>query len=90
MAEYKLYRWCVWCDQSDPYQAPETVPFCLVGFRDQEAKRIITSPIKSVDGRKITTMSGSIYHLEDIDPAYLQWIHDNGFNYNPDDPFKRK
>lgn len=90
MAEYTLHRWCLWIDQSDPYQAPEAAVICLVGFRDQEPKRIITSPIKEVSGKKIITMSGNIYNLDDIDPEYLQWIYDNGFNYNPDDPFKRK
>lgn len=90
MTIYHLYRWSL-CDllPPDPYRAPELQRACLSGYRDQQMKRIVTSPIMKVNGREIQTMNNT-YILEDIDPEYLQWMHDNGFTYDSDNPIPKK
>lgn len=89
MAEYHLYKWSVVISE-DPYQAPETNHQRLRGYRDSENRAVKTSPLIKVDGRKITTQSGNIYILEDIDANYLKWMQDNGYEYNPENPIKDK
>jgi hypothetical protein len=86
MATYKLHRWAVVCSYDDPYLAPEANPKCLTGFRDEETKEVITSPIVKMNGREMTTYSGSLYILEDVSPEYLQWMDDNGFEMDPNNP----
>lgn len=88
MTTYHLHRWSV-RDMSSPYQAPELNYTCLSGFRDQKEQRIRTSRIVSVHGREVQT-ENSIYILEDIDPEYLQWMHDNGLQYDYDNPIKMR
>lgn len=87
MKKYSLYKWSVVLDD-DPFRAPEINPGRLFGFRDQETKTVRTSPIVSANGREITTLSGSVYVLEDIDPEYLSWLEDNGLTYDPVNPIK--
>lgn len=88
--KYSLYKWSIVPTFDDPFKAPEINPGRLFGFRDQDPKSVRTSPIVSVNGREITTSSGSVYILEDIDPAYLSWLEDNGFEYDPVNPIKIK
>jgi hypothetical protein len=90
MATYHLYRWSVTSFSDNPWHAPEQRQLCLVGFRDQETKRVITSTIKEVNGREITTETGSKYLLEDIDPEYLSWMDAEGLVYDPINPIKVK
>lgn len=82
MAIYKLHRWAVVCSQ-DPYRAPEAIPKYLAGFRDDEAREIMTSAIVEMNGHQIRTYSGSIYILEDVSPEYLEWLDQNGFEMDP-------
>jgi hypothetical protein len=89
MATYHLHRWSTTRYDNNPYEAPEAKPLCLFGYRDQETESVITTPIKEVDGCKITTKSGSIYILEDIDPSFLQWMQDNGIHFDPKNPIKK-
>jgi hypothetical protein len=89
MAIYHLHKWFV-TGRKDPYMAPEQVYKRLVGYRDNEDKQVTTSAIVNFQGRKITTYSGSIYFLEDIDPDYLQWMIDNSIQYDPENPIKGK
>lgn len=89
MATYHLHKWSV-SEKADPFLAPEINPACLAGYRDDEDRPVVTSRIVKVDGRTITTYSGSVYILEDIDPDYLQWLQDNGHNYDPETPIKFK
>jgi len=92
MATYKLNHWSLTDNSSDPYQAPELNCKRLQGKRSSvmggEEHGVITSPIDKVEGRKITTVSGSIYMLGDIDPEYLRWMRDNGMTYDPENPIK--
>jgi hypothetical protein len=36
-----------------------------------------TTPIKNIEGNKITTQNGSIYELGEPDEKYIQWCRDN-------------
>ena len=49
---------------------------CLSGdLIDEELKSVRTSPIKSRDGNKVTTKSGSVYELIDPPHEYFQSIN---------------
>ena len=82
---YHLHKWSVQED-NDPYLAPEVNSKRLVGYRNDEDRQVITGPIVAVDGNHITTYSGSVYVLQDIDPEYLTWMTDNGYAYDPEHP----
>lgn len=86
---YKLYRWSV-RDNNSPYTPPESIRRSLVGYRDDDTTMVVTSFVVSVNGREITTKSGSVYILQDIDPNYLQWLNDNKFIYDYNNPIKLK
>lgn len=86
MTTYSLHNWCV---TRDLWQAPEVGGQRLKGYRnDEKLHRVITSPIVKVEGRNITTQSGSVYVLQEIDPDYLKWMQDNGIAYDPENPIK--
>lgn len=85
MVEYHLHKWSVIAD-SDPFRAPELQQKRLAGFRCEDDREVITSVIKSVDGKRITTQSGSIYVLEDIDPDFLSWMKENDIPFDPEKP----
>lgn len=87
---YNLYKWRVVPLYNNACLAPEANSACLSGYRDGETFPIKTSPIKEVNGRQITTLSGSVYILEDIDVDYLSWCIDNNIDYNYDNPIKIK
>lgn len=87
MAEYHLHNWSVG-DGGDPWLAPELRCKRLHGYRCEDDRNIVTSEIVSVDGKRVTTYSGSIYILEEIDPNYLKWMQENGIEYNPENPIK--
>ena len=85
---YHLYRWRVINAYNDPYRAPEANPKCLAGYRDKERKAVMTSAIVKAEGRQITTYSGSVYILEDMDPDYRQWLEKNNLSFDPESPLK--
>lgn len=87
MAEYHLHCWSVG-STGDPFQAPELHHKRLAGRRCEDDREIVTSSIVSVDGRRVTTYSGSVYILEDIDPSFLAWMKDNNYEYDPENPIK--
>lgn len=88
VATYHLYRWSVGT-MGNSYAAPEQQRTVLYGYRDQDNKWVRTSPVVTLKGREIHT-ENSIYILEDIDPEYLQWMDENGHQYDPDNPIKVK
>lgn len=84
----RIYRLEKWSLYESPWEAPEVRHKRLVGLRDEDEGQVITSPIDKINGREVTTMSGSVYILGEIDPDYLQWMKDHGFTYDPDNPIK--
>lgn len=89
MATFHLHNWSVTEDR-DPFRAPETIAKRLMGCRDDDPRYVITGPIISIQGKSITTYSGSVYILEDINPDYLKWMEDNGIQFDPENPIKDK
>ncbi len=89
MSTYKLHHWSVQI-KPNPYAAPQTagMDIRLVGYRDDESRAVITSPVMKVEGKTITTRSGSVYLLQDIDPAYEAWMKSVGIAYDPENPIK--
>lgn len=78
----KIEEWSVKPDTSDPYIAPELAPVCLYGKcydhpRQPDGKCVLTSPIVAVDGRRVTTKSGTVYELGRIDPKYRAWLREH-------------
>lgn len=89
MSTYHLHRWSITTYSDDPWLAPEMNPICLLGCRIPGNKTVRTSPITQINGREITTETGSIYILEDMDPDYRHWLEDNGMEYDPANPIKK-
>lgn len=89
MATYQLHKWAVVGD-GDPWVAPELCSKRLTGYRDKETKQVVTSPIVKVEGKKITTRSGSVYILEDVSEQYREWLRDSGIPFNPEQPIYHK
>lgn len=63
------------------YLPPEAVIPSLQGEAQNHPRLgkspVITSPIVGIDGRKITTESGTVYRLGKIDPKYRTWLRKN-------------
>lgn len=78
----KLENWSVTARPTDPYQAPELWGSCLRGDVKGHPKlgdtEVTTSLIKNVNGRIVTTHSGSIYELGKVDEDYVKWCEENG------------
>lgn len=85
MATYHLYKWSVSLNPS-PYIAPEANFPRLAGWRVEDDIQVLTSRIVKAEGRNVTTSSGSVYILEEIDPEYLKWMRKFGYTYNPINP----
>lgn len=60
----------------------------LYGERAEDGQEVLTSNIAQVNGRIVITKSGSCYILHNISDEYLQWMKDNHFEYNEDEPLK--
>ena len=92
----RLENWSMKYSRADPYQPPEMAKFCLAGtvfghpnqLRHHDGKEIATSEIVEIDkgSRTITTYSGTKYVLGKPDPAYLQWLNEEG-RYHGEDVF---
>jgi len=90
MATYHLHNWSVGVSSEDAFSAPEQGAKRLHGCRCEDDLEVTTSVIVSVNGREITTSSGSIYILEEIDPEYLNWMKENNISYDEENPVKIK
>jgi hypothetical protein len=53
-------------------------------------KTILSSRIKTVEGRKITTLSGSVYRLGRVNPLFSRWCDDKGFFISEEEPIHGK
>lgn len=85
-----LYKWWVRPYYSDPWIAPECNFNCLGGFIEGNDNPLKTSKIVAANGLEITTYSGSIYVLQDINPEYYQFIKENNIPYDPNNPITIK
>lgn len=92
MSGIRLHRWSVTQASDNPFLAPEANPACLLGIRESDGKYVRTSPIAKVEGKEITTKSGTVYILEEMDPDFRHWLEEEGIEYDPENPvtFKRK
>jgi len=90
MKTYNLYRWSVQARHGGPYSAPESLKLCLVGWRDHEAEVITTSAVEAADGRIITTHTGNKYILQDMDPAYREFLDKNNIPFDTNNPILLK
>lgn len=92
MSGIRLHRWSVTGSSDNPFAAPEQNLPCLVGIRDSDGKYVRTSPIAKAEGKEITTKSGTLYILEDMDPDFRLWLEEQGIAYDPENPitFKEK
>jgi len=87
VTEYTLENWSVYVSPNDEYYtAPECIPRRLRGRRGDV--NVITSGIKSVEGRRVTTVSGNVYVLGEINPEYLAWMNENGLTYDKVNPIR--
>jgi hypothetical protein len=86
VAEYTLESWSVY---ADPYMPPEA-GIRLHGMRTGDPKPVLTSYVDRVEGRRVTTQSGSVYVLGEPKPEYLQWMTEHGHAYDPEHPIKEK
>lgn len=83
-----------WAITGNPYRDPEAGGQRLSGevYGDPRAcdgKRCLTSPIAAVDGRVITTMSGTRYVLGEPAPEYLWWLNMNNIAFDPENPIRK-
>lgn len=90
----KITNWS--CGQEpieDTFLAPEQARLVLIGEvvghpRKPDGLVVRTSPVVKVDGRIVTTNSGTVYELGDINPDYLDWLCESGRQYDYDNPIK--
>jgi hypothetical protein len=75
-----------WFTHREPWEAPELPPH-IVGRLD--GHQVMTSRVVFSSGREVTTESGSIYHLADVDPAFQSWLEEHGYEFDPENPIKR-
>ncbi len=94
MSVVRLEQWLVdYTDTDDGYIAPEAKHRSLVGTiyghpRRPDGDKIRTSRIVNVDGRRVTTGSGTVYELGEVHPEYLKWMVRSGYVYDEDAPIR--
>lgn len=79
----------------DFYRAPELNYKVLAGDvyrhpRFPDGHPVKTSAIVGVNGRLITTKSGTVYKLGRIQREYRMWLRKEGITYNPRRPVSFK
>lgn len=81
---------------TDPYAAPEVSRPSVQGNvygrepRFPDGHPIQTSTIVKVEGKYVTTKSGTVYELGEPDPDYVTWCLANGFGFDRDNPLRIK
>jgi hypothetical protein len=81
-----IINWSVVSDNA-PYLAPELREKRLQGQvyghpHKENGSRVTTSSIVAVSGRKVTTRTGTTYHLGKIAKGYRKWLRKNRPNWN--------
>ena len=77
----QLEDWSTIVPNDDGCTAPELLKTHLAGVvknhpRVKDGNKVITAAISKVNGRLITTASGTIYALGKPSKEYLQWLAD--------------
>ena len=91
MINVKLKDWGIIKEQHS-FRAPESIPIKLNGAVyghpiKEDGKRVVTSAILEVDGRTITTESGTIYELVgEPSDKYLKYLEENSIKMDSDNP----
>jgi hypothetical protein len=75
--------------------APEQSYHVLAGEvyghpKKADGSLVKTSAIEKIDGRIITTESGSVYRLGRISRKYRRWLRKEGIEYDRKNPIKDK
>lgn len=88
----RLENWSTTSFES-PYTPPERRKVRLQGIVTGHPKKadgtsIVTTSIRESVGRQVTTRSGTVYDLGEPAPEFLQWLKDNGREYDPVNPVK--
>ena len=88
----QINNWSVVSD-SDPFKVPEQSKIRLQGEvtghpRFDEGHRVTTSTIVKIEGKLVSTYSGSVYELGEIDPLYKKWVDKNYPDWDPENPIK--
>lgn len=88
----RLKFWSLHFADVNNYNAPEQLECVLAGeiYNDPKFGNgtcVVTSPVKgfSREHRTVTTRSGTVYELGEVDPLYLRWLASIGKNYSFDD-----
>jgi hypothetical protein len=93
---FVLKEWSVVFTPPDRFTPPEMCPTRLFGKvygnpKFEDGKRVTTSRIVGVDGREITTKSGSVYLLDGPPyEEYMEFLKNNNMEYNDEAPIKGK
>lgn len=92
----KIDNWSI-IGNNNPYLAPELRSIFLHGIVDDHPRlgkniKMTSSRIVTAEGLTITTKSGSVYELGNVDPKYLEYLKENNIEFNPEQPitFKEK
>lgn len=90
-----LHDWSVTTrPDGDGYTPPELLR-CLQGRvdpgadpRHPEGGWVLTSPVfaEGINGRFITTRTGTVYELKEPAKKYLDWLLERGYFYDPKNP----
>lgn len=88
--------WYVSVSEADAYQPPENQRQCLTGvvakhksIRDgvvRDNVRVTTSYIVDVDGKEVTTRSGSVYTLGKIQHEYREYLREIRPDWDEENP----
>lgn len=90
----RIDNWCTRpCPSDNRYDAPERRGIMLSGTvtghpRKPDGSVVDTSRIEKVDGRIVTTKSGSVYRLGRPDRKWLAWLTKSGRPYNAKQPIR--
>jgi hypothetical protein len=86
---FEIDNWSTVLRYKNEYEAPERGELCLAGdvfnrpTHPGEVSHVITSRIVAVDGFIVKTASGSTYILKSPDHEWLDWLKENGKEYDP-------
>lgn len=88
-----LQNWAVRMS-GDGYTAPELSYRCLSGQvydcpKHEDGAWIVSSRIVKIEGKTITTSTGSVYELGEVHPEYAAWVKEHtGKEIDQDTPIK--